>query len=76
MKTATVTLENEFSIYASDPWNPFKRCMAAARQTLRTWAGRARTRRSLRDLSLRMLEDIGVEPGDAMAEANKPFWRA
>ena len=37
---------------------------------------RARTRRSLRYLSLRMLDDVGIEPGDAMAEANKPFWRA
>lgn len=76
MKTATVTLENEFSKYAADPWNPLKRHMVAARQTLRTWRNRARTRRSLRDLSLRMLEDVGLEPGDAMAEANKPFWRA
>ena len=76
MKTATVTLENEFSKYAADPWNLLKRHLAASRQTLRTWRDRARTRRSLRDLSLRMLEDVGIEPGDAMAEANKPFWRA
>ena len=76
MKTATVTLENEFSKYNADPWKPLKRHMAAARQTWRTWRERSRTRRSLRNLSLRMLDDVGIEPGDAMAEANKPFWRA
>lgn len=76
MKTATTTFENEVSTYAADPWNPFKQYMAVTRKILRTWLDRARTRRSLRNLSLRMLDDVGLEPGDAMAEANKPFWRA
>ena len=41
-----------------------------------TWQNRARTRRHQRDLDARLLDDAGIAPADAMAEAAKPFWRA
>jgi uncharacterized protein YjiS (DUF1127 family) len=75
MKTATVALENEVSNYSAEPMARASQTMAAAMQTLRSWTKRASTRRTLRQLSYRMLEDIGVEPSEAMHEANKPFWR-
>ena len=43
---------------------------------LSEWRRRARARRELAALDSRMLHDIGVAPGDAMREINKPFWRA
>lgn len=44
--------------------------------TIQTWTDRARTRAALRQLDPRLLDDIGVTRGDAMIEAEKPFWRA
>jgi uncharacterized protein YjiS (DUF1127 family) len=76
MKTAIIALENEVSNYSAEPMAQVMHKLAAARQTIRTWRDRASTRRSLRELSLEMLEDIGVEQGEAMFEARKPFWRA
>jgi uncharacterized protein YjiS (DUF1127 family) len=76
MKTANIALENEASGYSAEPMAQVKQKMAAARQTIRTWRHRARTRLALSQLSLEMLEDIGVEPGEARFEARKPFWRA
>jgi len=75
MKTATIALENEVSKYSTEPMARASQTMAAVMQTLRSWRKRASTRRALRHLSYRMLEDIGVEPSEAMHEANKPFWR-
>ena len=75
MKTATIALEHQVSKYSTEPMALVTQIMAAARQTFRTWRERASTRRALRHLSYRMLEDIGVEPSEAMHEANKPFWR-
>ena len=75
MKTATVAIENEVSRYTTEPMARASQTMAAVMQTLRTWTKRASTRRELSQLSYQMLEDIGVEPSEAMHEANKPFWR-
>ena len=41
-----------------------------------TWTARSRTRSYLANMDYRMLRDIGMEPYDAMREANKPFWKA
>ena len=39
------------------------------------WRERARERRQLGTLDLRMLADIGVDTATAAHEADKPFWR-
>ena len=75
MKTANIALENEVSEYTTEPMARASQTMAAVMQTLRSWRKRASTRRALRELSLSMLADTGIEPYEAMREAAKPFWR-
>lgn len=36
---------------------------------------RHHTRRQLRDLDARLLDDVGISPHQAEREARKPFWR-
>jgi uncharacterized protein YjiS (DUF1127 family) len=40
------------------------------------WQARAQERRILASLDDRLLKDIGLDRGQVMAEADKPFWRA
>lgn len=40
------------------------------------WQARARSRRALAGLDARLLDDIGLAPRAAEAEAAKPFWLA
>ena len=40
------------------------------------WQERVRQRRRLSQLDDRMLSDIGIDRGRAMAEYRKPFWQA
>jgi len=52
---------------------------ASARGVLATvakWQERRRTRRELARFTERQLKDIGLSRGQAMAEVDKPFWRA
>ena len=42
---------------------------------LREWRRRSYERAELAKLDDRMLRDIGVTPGEAWHEINKPFWR-
>jgi uncharacterized protein YjiS (DUF1127 family) len=44
-------------------------------QVFGLWRRRARTRRQLDALSDHELRDLGLDHGDAMREAAKPFWR-
>jgi len=76
MKTANMTLENTATGYSAEPKDYLAPKLTAAGQLLHTWRQRSRTRIALSQLSHRMLEDVGIEPGDALHEANKPFWRA
>jgi uncharacterized protein YjiS (DUF1127 family) len=68
----TTALRNRFAL----------RCATAsslagdALATLGLWRQRARQRRHLAEMSAEMLRDIGVSPGQARAEAGKPFWVA
>jgi len=48
---------------------------AGLRQVFGLWLRRARTRRQLDALSDHELRDLGLDHGDAMREAAKPFWR-
>lgn len=52
-----------------------RRLRVLARMVL-GWIERSRQRQYLRELDAHLLKDIGVSPGDARAEAEKPFWRA
>ncbi|WP_246053851.1 DUF1127 domain-containing protein [Halomonas halmophila] len=45
------------------------------RQTWRRQRQRHHTRRRLRDLDARLLDDIGISAARAEHEARKPFWR-
>ena len=40
-----------------------------------TWQHRAASRRQLAQMNGHDLADIGIGPGQALAEADKPFWR-
>ncbi len=42
---------------------------------VRTWRARGRGRAELARLEQRMLRDIGVPPGEAARETDKPFWQ-
>jgi uncharacterized protein YjiS (DUF1127 family) len=42
---------------------------------LAVWQERRRTRTALAHMSDGMLKDIGLSPGDAINEWEKPFWR-
>jgi uncharacterized protein YjiS (DUF1127 family) len=44
--------------------------------TMARWQERRRTRRELARFSELQLKDIGLSRGQAMAEVDKPFWRA
>ncbi|WP_460132432.1 DUF1127 domain-containing protein [Pseudomonas sp. S1_E04] len=39
------------------------------------WVRHAHERRQLAQLNARELSDLGISPGDRMAELSKPFWR-
>lgn len=54
---------------------PLDRRMAYAREILNYWMERARTRRQLRALDDRILEDIGMTRDQAAAESAKYFWQ-
>jgi uncharacterized protein YjiS (DUF1127 family) len=43
---------------------------------LAAWSERVRQRRELLRFDDHMLRDIGLSRADALAEADKPFWRA
>ncbi len=45
-------------------------------QKVGLWSHRARSRRHLSRLDRHLLNDIGLNAGDAAAEAGKAFWRA
>jgi uncharacterized protein YjiS (DUF1127 family) len=45
-------------------------------ETVALWQARRRSRAELAQMSEYLLKDIGLTPGQAMFEADKPFWRA
>lgn len=57
-------------------FNPKQR-LKDMRATVRRWQATSRQRRQLKVLveNTDFLKDIGVSAGDAMLEANKPFWQ-
>jgi len=53
----------------------YKRLLRRTVSTLAKWVRHAYERRQLAQLDLRELSDVGISPGDRMAELSKPFWR-
>nr|WP_316250880.1 DUF1127 domain-containing protein [Pseudomonas simiae] len=52
-----------------------KRLLRHTASTLAKWPRLAYERRQLSQLDSRELSDLGISPGDRMAELSKPFWR-
>jgi len=53
----------------------YKRLLRDTASTLAKWLRLAYERRQLSQLDSRELSDLGISPGDRMAELSKPFWR-
>lgn len=53
----------------------YKRLLHRTASTQAKWLRHAYERRQLAQLDLRELSDVGISPGDRMAELSKPFWR-
>lgn len=47
---------------------------ASLLRTVRLWVEAARERKALRSMPYSRLEDLGLSPRDADAEAARPFW--
>lgn len=62
------------SFQATEIPSPFAGWGRFALRLLRAYE-RQQQRRALRELDRHMLDDIGVTPEEAEAEARKPFWR-
>jgi len=54
---------------------PLAGTYTAFNQILNTWRRRSRERQELAQLDRRTLRDLGLTEGQALFEANKPFWR-
>ena len=54
----------------------FKTVVSGLFGTVKRWHQRMNERRALTSLDDRLLQDIGIEPHQAMHEGGKPFWRA
>ena len=59
-----------FRLETSEANFSWKRVM----KTYRLFSARSRQRRQLRRLSDHQLKDIGISRGEAINEADKPFW--
>lgn len=58
-------------------WGSFQRVdgFDAILRLVLTWQSRAADRHRLAEMDDRLLSDIGITRGQAMAESRKPFWR-
>ena len=54
---------------------PLAGTFTALNQIFATWRRRANDRIELSKLDSRSLRDLGISPGEAQFEVNKPFWR-
>ena len=54
---------------------PLAGTFTALNQIFATWRQRSRARNELARLDNRSLRDLGISPGEAHFEINKPFWR-
>lgn len=56
-------------------WGWFADRAAEFQEFLLLWAERQRVRRALARMDAHLLKDIGLTPGEAENEIQKPFWR-
>ena len=75
MKLYNSAIENDVPGYSAELVSRARQTLASVEQTLRTWSIRARTRRALKDLSPRLLDDVRMDRAQARQEASKPFWQ-
>ena len=75
MKVANAAIENAVPGYTAELVTRAAKALASLDRTVHTWATRAYTRRALKNLSDRLLDDIGIDYADARQEASKPFWQ-
>ena len=75
MKLANATIENAVPEYTAELASRAAKSLVSFERALRTWRTRARTRRALRELSPRLLDDVGIDRIHARQEASKPFWK-
>ena len=59
-----------------DPMPPFQDWGIALLETLIVWRHRSVTRRHLRSLDRRELEDVGIDPAARQHEVAKWFWES
>ena len=52
------------------------RTLRAFGARIRRWRERSVTRKALRQLDARTLQDVGITWARALTEARKPFWKA
>jgi len=63
-------------LIGSRPLPPVARAIFAVVTLVRIWDMRRATRRDLRALDDHLLHDIGLPRASALAELQKPFWKA
>lgn len=63
------------TLHALQPLPPVSRVFVALAQIALTWELRRTGRRSLRNLDVHLLKDIGLTTQDARIEADKRFWQ-
>ena len=51
-------------------------CSSSKDTSFAVWRARASERQALAVMTDRELRDIGLSPGEAIAESRKPFWAA
>lgn len=70
--TDIVTTDRAAAIQGRAFWT----AISAFRSLLVLWRWRIRYRHELSSLTLRQLDDIGLDPEVVARESNKPFWKA
>lgn len=65
------TLDNDSPTFDQ----PRPHWLTAVHATLLRWQLKRRTRRQLAQLDAHQLADVGIGPGERLAELDKPFWR-
>ena len=75
MNSVTGSLHQLDHVDRIDPVVLLKRRVVAPFAILLAWQERARQRQRLRDLDDHLLADIGIDRGQALAAAGRPFWQ-
>jgi uncharacterized protein YjiS (DUF1127 family) len=70
--------ERPLSVPGEPLFSKVRRLTIATLRTVAVWSRRSRERRELCELLTddRLLADIGITRGQALREAEKPFWRS